>query len=163
MATLGAPLPTLIYRDWQFVVDDLHDINKRVRDHDRDCRLVAHHETHNLALARWVTGKMGDAVSGGGPGAWMVALRLRDPRTGEPMKGEPSPEILTIQKQADAERVGNLARWREKERIVMEREEAARAAEASERHEEFARGLMRMQRKDLGINRSIFIPSGKGL
>lgn len=88
---LGPPMPAP-FTAWRFVEGDLHDIAKRVREHDKDARLVRQTGTGRLGLARWVAST--PFTIGG---RWALAAEVRDPQTGEPLTGEPDPRVVTCQ------------------------------------------------------------------
>lgn len=108
---LGPPIQTEIYSEWRFVDDDLYDINQRVRNYDKDARLVCEDGSRRLGLARWV--KAGDFSAGG---AWLLACYLTDPVTGEQLVGEPDARVLTDMRNRDFTLVANQKAWRKQEK-----------------------------------------------
>ena len=95
---VGSPLPGTLFGDWRFVDGDLYGVAGRVREYDKDARLITNDE-RKLALARWVP--IYGRLAGG---AWALARWCKDPETGEQLVGEPDARVLRDMRAADSHR-----------------------------------------------------------
>jgi len=152
---LGDPIGSVLYEDWRFVEEDLYNISNRVTEYDSEARLARHNDSGQLGLARRIV-----APFDGGGHIWVIARRLRDKETNDPLDGEPDARVLDEQQSSDAFRCQDLARWRKAQQRMWILEEEAKQARAVEQNmanaEEF---VWTFRKKDLGRNDSILVPA----
>lgn len=152
---LGSVVNDLLYPHWQFVEGDLHDIHNRVTEYDAEAKLARDSFSGQLGLARKVSNPDPD----GAGHCWLIAKRLIDPETDEPLTGEPDKRVLDLQREADAWRVGNLDAWRRTADKMWQLNERARLEasleENMEKSEEF---VWTARRKDLGHAAPVSVP-----
>lgn len=152
---LGDPIGSALYEDWRFVEEDMHNISGRVTEYDSEAKLARQDETGHLGLARRIT----SPFDGGGH-IWVIARRLHDQETGEPLTGEPDARVLNEQQSSDAFRVSDLPRWRKaQERMWIINEEVRRAREIEQNMGNAEEFVWNFRRKDLGRKDSILVPS----
>ena len=155
---LGDHLQTEIYADWRFVEDDLYGIAERVKEYDGEARLVRQDESGHLGLARLMPGDFMPGCAG----TWLVARRLSDPETGEPLTGEPDQRVLTEQRSSDFFRVQDPVRWRKRMHGAWMLELQRRRERFAKANEEYAdRMVHRMSRDSGGWQSHIYVPSRK--
>ena len=152
---LGEPIGSALYEDWRFVEEDMHNIGERVTEYDSEAKLARQEESGHLGLARRI-----NAPFDGGGHIWVIARRLHDEETGEPLTGEPDKRVLDEQRRADAFRVDNLDRWRKaQERMWIIDQEVRRAREIEKQMEHAEEFVWTFRKKDLGRKDSILVPS----
>jgi hypothetical protein len=152
---LGEPIGSALYEDWRFVEEDMHNICERVTEYDSEAKLARQEESGHLGLARRI-----NAPFDGGGHIWVIARRLHDEETGEPLTGEPDKRVLDEQRRADAFRVDNLDRWRKaQERMWIIDQEVRRAREIEKQMEHAEEFVWTFRKKDLGRKDSILVPS----
>lgn len=152
---LGEPIGSALYEDWRFVEEDMHNISERVTEYDSEAKLARQEESGHLGLARRI-----NAPFDGGGHIWVIARRLHDEETGEPLTGEPDKRVLDEQRRADAFRVDNLDRWRKaQERMWIIDQEVRRAREIEKQMEHAEEFVWTFRKKDLGRKDSILVPS----
>lgn len=153
---LGEPLGSVLYEDWRFVEEDMHDISGRVTEYDSEARLARQEGTGHLGLAR----RINSPFDGHGGHVWLIARRLHDEDTGDPLTGEPDKRVLDEQRRADAFRVDNLDRWRKtQERMWILEEEVRHAREVEKQMESAEEFVWTFRKKDLGRKDAILVPS----
>lgn len=152
---LGEPIGSALYDDWRFVEEDMHNIGERVTEYDSEAKLARQEETGHLGLARRI-----NAPFDGGGHIWVIARRLHDEETGEPLTGEPDKRVLDEQRRADAFRIDNLDRWRKtQERMWILDQEVRHAREIEKQMEHAEEFVWTFRKKDLGRKDSILVPS----
>lgn len=153
---LGPTLPSP-YSSWQFVEDDIHDIAGRVREYDKDARLVRQIGTGKLGLARWVP-----ATPYTIGGRWAFAAEVRDPVSGEPLTGEPDPRVTICQRAFDGwhHARSRQAAYDHRKRVQEKRwrDEARQFNQIEDEEGEKAEGFVHALRKDVGVRPKAFIP-----
>lgn len=153
---LGEPIGSVLYEDWRFVEEDMHDISSRVTEYDSEAKLARQEGTGHLGLAR----RINSPFDGHGGHVWLIARRLHDEETGEPLMGEPDKRVLDEQRRADAFRVDNLDRWRKtQERMWILEEEVRHAREVEKQMESAEEFVWTFRKKDLGRKDAILVPS----
>lgn len=153
---LGEPIGSVLYEDWRFVEEDMHDISSRVTEYDSEAKLARQEDTGHLGLAR----RINSPFDGHGGHVWLIARRLHDEETGEPLTGEPDKRVLDEQRRADAFRVDNLDRWRKtQERMWILEEEVRHAREVEKQMESAEEFVWTFRKKDLGRKDAILVPS----
>lgn len=153
---LGEPIGSVLYEDWRFVEEDMHDISSRVTEYDSEAKLARQEGTGHLGLAR----RINSPFDGHGGHVWLIARRLHDDETGEPLTGEPDKRVLDEQRRADAFRVDNLDRWRKtQERMWILEEEVRHAREVEKQMESAEEFVWTFRKKDLGRKDAILVPS----
>lgn len=151
---LGEQIGSALYEDWRFVEEDLHNIATRVTEYDSEARLARQEETGHLGLARRI-----DSPFDGGGHIWVIARRLRDQETGEPLTGEPDARVLDEQQSSDAFRVDDLDRWRKtQERMWVLDQEVRRAREIENEMENAEKFVWTLRNKDMGQKTKIWVP-----
>jgi hypothetical protein len=152
---LGDQIGSVLYEDWRFVEEDMHNISGRVTEYDSEAKLARQEDTGHLGLARRIT----SPFDGGGH-IWVIARRLHDEDTGEPLTGEPDARVIDEQRRSDAFRVDNLDRWRKTQERMWVLDQEMRAAQEVEKNmanaEEF---VWTFRRKDLGRKDTILVPA----
>ena len=152
---LGDPIGSVMYEDWRFVEEDLYDISRRVTEYDSEARLARQNDTGHLGLAR----RIANPLDGGGH-IWVIARRLQDKDTGEPLAAEPDARVLDEQQSSDAFRCQDLPRWRKaQQRMWVLEEEAKRLRVVEENMANAEEFVWTFRKKDLGRNDSILVPS----
>jgi hypothetical protein len=152
---LGEPIGSALYDDWRFVEEDMHNISGRVTEYDSEAKLARQEETGHLGLARRI-----DSPFDGGGHIWVIARRLHDQETGDPLTGEPDARVLNEQRSSDAFRVDNLDRWRKaQERMWVLDQEVRRAREIEEQMENAEKFVWHARTKDLGHKNKIWVPA----
>lgn len=152
---LGEPIGSALYDDWRFVEEDMHNISGRVTEYDSEAKLARQEESGHLGLARRI-----NAPFDGGGHIWVIARRLHDEETGEPLTGEPDKRVLDEQRRADAFRIDNLDRWRKaQERMWILDQEVRHAREIEKQMEHAEEFVWTFRKKDLGRKDSILVPS----
>lgn len=152
---LGEQIGSVLYEDWRFVEEDLHNIADRVTEYDSEARLARQEETGHLGLARRI-----DAPFDGGGHIWVIARRLRDKETGEPLTGEPDARVLDEQQSSDAFRVDDLDRYRKaQERMWILDQEVRRAREIEAEMENAEKFVWTLRNKDLDRKDKIWVPA----
>jgi hypothetical protein len=149
---LGGEVPGIHTDAWLFVADDTHGIARQVREYDSDARLVAHAETQELAIARWVQ----ESFCPGG--AWVIVCKCFDPDTEQPLTGEPDSRVMTLLRRADTWRRRYPERYARAARRVLEGRERLRRAELAERNRELAERAVHRYRKNEGIKTKASVP-----
>lgn len=153
---LGEPIGSVLYEDWRFVEEDMHDISSRVTEYDSEAKLARQEGTGHLGLAR----RINSPFDGHGGHVWLIARRLHDEETCEPLTGEPDKRVLDEQRRADAFRVDNLDRWRKtQERMWILEEEVRHAREVEKQMESAEEFVWTFRKKDLGRKDAILVPS----
>lgn len=153
---LGEPIGSVLYEDWRFVEEDMHNISERVTEYDGEAKLARQEETGHLGLAR----RINSPFDGHGGYVWLIARRLHDEDTGEPLTGEPDKRVLDEQRRADAFRIDNLDRWRKtQERMWVLEEEVRRAKEVAAQMANAEEFVWNFRKKDLGRKDSILVPA----
>jgi hypothetical protein len=151
---LGEQIGSALYEDWRFVEEDLHNIATRVTEYDSEARLARQEETGHLGLARRI-----DSPFDGGGHIWVIARRLQDQETGEPLTGEPDARVLDEQQSSDAFRVSDLDRWRKtQERMWVIDQEVRRAREIEAEMENAEKFVWTLRNNDLGHKTKIWVP-----
>lgn len=141
---IGSELP--FDEGWFVVEGDLYDVHRRVKEYDPDALLVRDSESGHLGLARF---NPSTPITPGG--AYILSATCLDPRTSEPLSGEPDPRVLSFQRIADGHRIDNLTVWARRRRDAMAAQRAAQKAERSEWSRAQAHELVwRRNRVDLG-------------
>lgn len=130
---LGKDMASPVYPGWKFVDSDLYSVHRRVKEYDAECALVAHPETGEIALARWVEG----AASFNSMGTWTIAMRCTND-DGSPMTGETSPRILLQQRHQDGRRIKDQGQFKARMREAEEADELAKHKARREANGEFA-------------------------
>lgn len=152
---IGDPIGSVLYEDWRFVESDLYNIADRVTEYDSEARLARQEDSGHLGLAR----RIASPFDGGGH-IWVIARRLQDKETGEPLTGEPDARVIDEQQSSDAFRCQDLDRWRKAQERMWVLEEEAKHARAVEENmanaEEF---VWTFRKKDLGRKDAILVPS----
>jgi hypothetical protein len=152
---LGEPIGSVLYDDWRFVEEDMHNISGRVTEYDSEAKLARQEETGHLGLARRI-----NAPFDGGGHIWVIARRLHDEETGDPLTGEPDKRVLDEQRRADAFRIDNLDRWRKaQERMWVLDQEVRHAREIESQMANAEEFVWTFRKKDLGRKDSILVPS----
>jgi hypothetical protein len=152
---LGEQIGSVLYDDWRFVEEDMHNISGRVTEYDSEAKLARQEETGHLGLAR----RINSPFDGGGH-IWVIARRLHDQETGEPLTGEPDARVLDEQQSSDAFRVDNLDRWRKAQERMWVLDQEVRAAREVERNMENAEEFVwTFRKKDIGRKDTILVPS----
>jgi len=152
---LGDPIGSVLDEDWKFVEGDLHDISTRVTEYDSEARLARQDDSGQLGLARRI-----NAPFDGGGHIWVIARRLLDNETGEPLTGEPDARVLDEQQSSDAFRCQDLDRWRKaQERLWILNEEVKRAKEVEAQMASAEEFVWNLRHNDLGRRESIWVPS----
>jgi hypothetical protein len=152
---LGEPIGSALYDDWRFVEEDMHNISGRVTEYDSEAKLARHEETGHLGLARRI-----NAPFDGGGHIWVIARRLHDEETGDPLTGEPDKRVLDEQRRADAFRIDNLDRWRKaQERMWVLDQEVRHAREIESQMANAEEFVWTFRKKDLGRKDTILVPS----
>ena len=149
---LGTEVPGILTDKWLFVADDAHNIAQRVRDYDSESRLVAHAETHELAIARWVQASFCPG------GAYIIAFKCFDPDTEEPIIGEPDARVLELLKRADTWRRRNPHRFYRATQKIIERREAHNRSLMHDRAAEIARRSVHKSKARHGIKDKAAMP-----
>jgi len=153
---LGEPIGSVLYEDWRFVEEDMHDISGRVTEYDSEAKLARQDETGHLGLAR----RINSPFDGHGGYVWLIARRLHDEETGEPLTGEPDGRVLDEQRRADAFRIDNLDRWRKtQERMWVLEQEVRHAKEVEAQMANAEEFVWNFRKKDLGRKDSILVPA----
>ena len=143
---LGSVVNDLLYPDWKFVEGDLHDISRRVTEYDAEAKLARDSVSGQLGLAR----KVSDPDPDGSSHCWLIAKRLVNDETGEPLTGEPDKRVLDKQREADAWRIGNLDAWRRTTETMWQMNERARVERSIAENMGMAEELVwTARRKDL--------------
>ena len=152
---IGDPIGSVLYEDWRFVEGDLHDISTRVTEYDSEARLARQNDSGQLGLARRIV----SPFDGGGH-IWVIARRLLDKETGEPLTGEPDARVLEEQQSSDAFRCQDLDRWRRaQERMWILEEEAKHARSVEENMANAEEFVWTFRKKDLGRKDGILVPA----
>lgn len=153
---LGEPIGSVLYEDWRFVEEDMHSISERVTEYDSEAKLARQDETGHLGLAR----RINSPFDGHGGYVWLIARRLHDEETGEPLTGEPDKRVLDEQRRADAFRVDNLDRWRKtQERMWVLEQEVRHAKQVESQMANAEEFVWNFRKKDLGRKDSILVPA----
>ncbi len=154
MKLASAPVNDLLYPDWRFVEEDLHDISRRVQEYDQDARLARDDVSGQLGLARRVANP--DPTGDGS--IWVIAKRLLD-SDDEPLAGEPDARVLEQQRASDAFRHQNLAAWRRTQEKVWEANERRRIQREIEKNMDNAEKFVwTARRKDLNQMAPVAVP-----
>lgn len=152
---IGGVVNDLLYPHWQFVEGDLHNISERVTEYDAEAKLARDSFSGQLGLAR----KVDDPDPDGGSHCWLIAKRLVDDETGDPLTGEPDKRVLDKQREADAWRVDNLDAWRRTTETMWQMNERARVAKSIEKNMENAEEMVwTARRKDLHQEAPVSVP-----
>lgn len=149
---IGSELP---FDDgWHFVEGDLYDIHRRVREYDSEAALVRDSETGELGLARFNN----DTPLKPG-GAYILSCTCLDPRTRQPLVGEPDARVVSFQRIADGHRIDNLTVWARRRRDALAAQRAADKAAKSEWSRHHAHEYVwRHSRIDKGVKPTIAVP-----
>ena len=125
---LGGEVPGLLTRGWRFVASDAHHIADTVRQEFPEARLVCHEVSGQLGVANWYTPpsredaqkieKAAKQPVTAHSGMWLLALRMHEPGTEEPICGEPDQRVLQECRRVDQKRNGPVnarqyRRWAE--------------------------------------------------
>lgn len=152
---IGDPIGSVLYEDWRFVESDLYNIAERVTEYDSEARLARQNDTGNLGLAR----RIASPFDGGGH-IWVIARRLHDKETGEPLTGEPDARVIDEQQSSDAFRCADLPRWRKaQERMWILEEEAKHARDVESNMANAEEFVWTFRKKDMGMKNAILVPS----
>lgn len=152
---IGEQIGSVLYEDWRFVTADLHNISDRVTEYDSEARLARQEETGHLGLARRIA-----APFDGGGHIWVIARRLHDKESGEPLTGEPDARVLDEQQSSDAFRCQDLDRWRKaQERMWILDQEVRHARGVEENMANAEEFVWTFRKKDLGRKDTILVPS----
>ena len=154
MKLASAPVNELLYPDWRFVEEDLHDIAGRVQEYDQDARLARDDVSGQLGLAR----KVANPDPTGTGEIWVIAKRLLA-SDDEPLAGEPDARVLEQQRASDAFRIQNIDAWRRTQEKVWQANENRRIQREIEKNmanaEEF---VWTARRKDLHQMAPVTVP-----
>jgi hypothetical protein len=146
-----------LFPEWRLVEADLYDITGRVREYDRDARLVVNDEGE-LGLARF------DEYSSLLPGGAMIFARICvDWAAGTnplpELTGTPDARVLWDQRVTDAHRIKNVDTWNRMMRDRRHQAENRRKLRNREWNREMAERFVNIaQRKDLGWRPTIRVP-----
>lgn len=134
---------------WRFVEGDLYGVAGRVREYDRDARLVREDQTGRLGIARQVNGRV------------LLACECMDWDTQRPLTGEPDPRVLIDMRHRDSHQIKSLRVWNRRHRDAREKRERADFMAMSESNGEHAERMVHtIGRKDRGIRNFASIPRG---
>jgi hypothetical protein len=145
MKLASTPVNELLFPDWRFVEEDLHNVSSRVQEYDAEAQLARDDVSGQLGLARRISNP--DPTGTGS--IWVIAKRLMD-ADDEPLVGEPDARVLEQQRASDAFRIQNMAAWHRTQEKVWEANERRRIQREIEKNmanaEEF---VWTARRKDL--------------
>ena len=152
---LGTDVPGIFTEGVFFVLEDQHEIAKRVAEYDPDAALVVNKlDGHKLGIARFVR----DQKWAPG-GAWVVAFWCNDQETGAPLAGEPDARVLELMRKFDTHRRADPRRDRHRIRTVLAMREARRLMELRDRAGETAQRSVHRWQQARGIKHKIFVPA----
>lgn len=153
---LGHPVPGISTEGVFFVVDDQHDVHRRVKEYDADSALVADAgDQMRLGIARFVK----DQKWAPG-GAWVIAFWAEDDQTGEVICGEADDRILKLQRKYDTHARANSRNDAHRVRMALMMREYRAAAERNEKAREIAVKTVHGWKQKRGIKHKIYVPAG---
>jgi hypothetical protein len=153
---LGEDVPGILTDHWKFVAEDPGDYVSKVKRYDSEARLVIHVGTGQLGVARYVKASFAPE------GAWMIAFRVRDPETGEPLTGDPDERVLTLMRKFDTWARSNPGRLAKAAKETLRRREDFLSDEVKARNNENALKFIHDYKKESGQRGRVFVPAGAG-
>jgi|GEM_PF-2327726 len=151
---LGDQIGSVLYEDWRFVTEDMFRTAERVTEYDSEAKLARQNETGHLGLARRI-----QSPFGGGGFIWVIARRLHDEETGDPLTGEPDGRVLDEQRRSDAFRVDDLDRWRKTQERMWVLDQEVRHAKSVEENMEHAEKFVWGANRARNAGSKIWVPS----
>lgn len=149
---LGPKVTGPVLTDWRFVEKDLHDIASRVREYDRDARLVREDETGHLGLVRWHPRPF--LIAGG---HWTTPRAMFDLDTDKPLMGEPDGRVLRFQRASDSWG-RNLRDWYRRTQHAEWMQEKREQDEQYELNLDHAEHFVHALKKDVSARPRAFVP-----
>jgi hypothetical protein len=152
---LGTDVPGINTEGVFFVLEDQHEIAKRVTEYDADAALVVNKlDEHKLGIARFVRDQKWAPC-----GAWVIAFWCNDQETGKPLSHEPDARVLQLMMKFDTHRRADPRRDRHRVRTVLAMREARRLMELRDRAGAMAEQTVHRWQQARGLKHKIFVPA----